>query len=137
MKARQDAAKRIVIIVGIVQFIALAYFFEQYYRTPVAERSEIFLILFALSLVLLVRLYLLFSPKRPKNRPFQTSRGKTVHKSVHGLALGDVVYVRHLDTNAKIVRINEDETFVVKTLLNLTFTVDIGMIEIPKKTLEQ
>ena len=131
MNDRRAITHKIIAILVIFQLIFIGRFVLAYFEDPFVDTVGDLPILELISLFLLARLYVLVQPRRAR-RP-RVSPGSTgLRTSIHGLSLGDIVYVRHLEMNAKIEKINKDNTYEVRTLLNQSYTVDIRMIEISK-----
>ena len=135
MNERRAIAHKIIAILVIFQLINIGRFALAYFEDPFIETTGQLPLLEIVSLFLLARLYVLVQPRKAR-RP-RVPRGSIgLRTSIHGLSLGDIVYVRHLEMNAKIERINKNNTYEVRTLLNQSYTVDISMIELSKEDIE-
>lgn len=136
MNERRAIAQKIIAILVIFQFINIGRFMLVYFEDPFVETAGDLPIFELISLFLLVRLYTLTQPRRAR-RTRVSQKNQGLRTSIHGLTVGDIVYVRHLEMNAKIEKINKDNTYEVRTLLNQSYTVDIGMIEVSKDAIEK
>lgn len=129
MNERRATANKIIIILVLFQLYFIGRFILNYLQDPFLDSVGTLPFLELISLFLLGRLYVLTQPRKARRRP--GSPGKSgLRTSIHGLSVGDIVYVRHLEMNAKIEKINTDNTYEIRTLLNQSYTADIGMIEV-------